>query len=79
MDLAELDRRLVATVPAFPAPTRHELVRIRDLLPAERATEIGRLHSGGAMPQLAELLIDLEEDERVRRLVLSELRRRDRA
>jgi hypothetical protein len=73
VDVEDLDRRLGAAVAAFDPRIRRELARILELPDAERALEIGRMHRITAGSELSELLIDLEADERVRRLVLAEV------
>jgi hypothetical protein len=74
VNLGELDRELVSAVALFPSRVRRELVRIVDLPEKERIAEIGALYRSVRWSFLAELLIDLEEDERVRRVVVAELR-----
>jgi hypothetical protein len=59
----------------MPAGVRAELLRILELPEAERASAIGDLHRSGIAPNLAELLIDLEEIEGVRAMVRVELLR----
>jgi hypothetical protein len=73
MDVAELDARFVSAVAAIPCPVRDELVQILESSPARRAELIGSLYQRSALRPMVELLIDLEEDERVRALVLAEL------
>jgi hypothetical protein len=74
-DLEQLDQRLRAALAAFPEPVRRELVRILELSDEDRAEEIGVLHRSGRLPELTELLIDLEEQPEIRRLVLVALGR----
>ena len=58
----------------FSRPARRELLRILDLPDEERVREIGRLHREGTSPGVAELLMDLETEPSIRRLVAAELR-----
>jgi hypothetical protein len=75
VDLFEFDRRMAQMLRTMPAPVRVELLRILELPEAERAFAIGDLHRSGIAPNLAELLIDLEEVEGVRAMVREELLR----
>jgi hypothetical protein len=78
VDLFDFDVRMARTLRAMPAPVRAELVRILELPEAERASAIGDLHRSGIAPNLAELLIDLEEVEGIRAMVRAELLRIER-
>lgn len=73
-ELLDLEQRLRAAVDAFPAPVRAELLRILQLPEEERAQAIGELYRWGAVPKLAELLIDLEEERAAKALVLGATR-----
>jgi hypothetical protein len=75
VDLFDFDIRMARTLRAMPAPILAELLRILELPEAERASAIGDLHRSGIAPNLAELLIDLEEVEGVRAMVRAQLRR----
>ena len=59
-------------LPFLPIPG---LIRILELPDEERARAIGVIHAEDLMPNMAELLIDLEANPVARRLLLVELRR----
>jgi len=75
VDLFDFDVRMARTLRAMPAAVRAELLRILELPEAERASATGDLHRSAVAPNLAELLIDLEEVEGVRAMVRAELAR----
>jgi hypothetical protein len=74
MSEASLDRIRVA-LEAFPEPLRSGLLRILTLPDLERAEAIGEMFQEGVTPNLAELLIDLEEEPVLRAAIVAELRR----
>jgi hypothetical protein len=67
-----LDRIRVALA-AFHDPLRPGLLRILTLPDDERAQAIGEMFQEGVTPNLAELLIDLEEEPALRATVVREL------
>jgi hypothetical protein len=60
---------------AFPTALRPGLLRILTLPDGERAEAIGEMFQEGVTPNLAKLLIDLEEERVLRAMVVGELRR----
>jgi hypothetical protein len=78
VDLFDFDVRTARTLRAMPAPFRAELLRMLELPQEERAAAIGEFHRSGIAPNLAELLIDLEEVAGVRAMVRAELLSRKR-
>jgi hypothetical protein len=75
VNLYDFDLGMSRTLRAMPAAVRAELLRILELSEAERASAIGDLHRSGVAPNLADLLIDLEEVEGVQAMVRAELLR----
>jgi hypothetical protein len=73
VDVEELDRKFTDAIAVLHPRVQRELSRILELPPDDRAREIGHLHRHGRASRLTELLIDLEEDDRTRGLVLAEL------
>jgi hypothetical protein len=74
MDPDSLDQRLTVALAFYPLSIRRDLLRILDLPDEERVREIGGLYQTGINPGLVELLMDIEEDPRIRRLMAAELR-----
>ena len=74
MDPDTLDQRVHVALAFFSPWTRQELLRILELPDEERARQVGQLYQSGANPGLADLLMDLEEQPRFRKLVTAELR-----
>jgi hypothetical protein len=62
-------------IEAFPEQLRPGLLRILELPDRERAEAIGEMCQEGVTTNVAELLIDLEEEPGIRVWVLAELRR----
>jgi hypothetical protein len=74
MDRHALDQRLNVAL-AFSTPSlRRELLRILDQPDEERVREIGEVYRAGTSPGFAELLMDLEEAPRIRKLMAARLR-----
>jgi hypothetical protein len=67
--------RIRVVLQAFPEPLRPGLLRILTLPDRERAEAIGQTFQEGVTPNVAELLIDLEEEPIPRSVVVAELRR----
>jgi hypothetical protein len=67
-------------MPSRPSPSRSVRAAPNLTLPDdERAQAIGEMFQEGITPNLAELLIDLEEEPALRALVVRELRRLTRS
>jgi hypothetical protein len=74
MDPDSLDQRLTVALAFYPPSMRRDLLRILDLPDEERVREIGELYQTGISPGLVELLMDIEEDPQIRRLMAAEVR-----
>jgi hypothetical protein len=72
--LEDLERRWREVAEATPDDARRTLLRILDADDEDRARLIGQVYHQPGPSALAELLIDLEEDPRIRRLYAAELR-----
>jgi hypothetical protein len=79
MQVDELAERLEAAISSFPAALRPALLRILNAPSEKRAEEIGRLHQNPWWREVGELLIDLEEEPALRKLVAAEIRGQLRA
>ncbi len=76
-ELLELERRLRQTILSCHPPVQSEVLRILRLPGEDRARAIGELYRWGAVPELVDLLIDIEAEEPpVRKLVTARLLRR---
>jgi hypothetical protein len=75
--LDSLDRLIRGAVATVPAELRPDLICILELPDEMRSATIEELDREDLMPNLAELLIDLEEGPAMRGAVLAELRRQE--
>lgn len=79
MNVADVDRRLREIVRTIPEPFRRAVLTVLEAPDGDdRARAIGDLHATGLMPETVELLIDAEEDEYVRAVLVGILRETDR-
>ncbi len=70
-----MEQRLREHVAAIPPPARARILSVLTIRDdAERAQEIGHLHRSGITPATAELLIDAEEDQALRAVLVGLLR-----
>ena len=63
MDPDIFDQRFHVAMAFYPPSVRREVLRILELPEEERVREIRQLYQAGTIPGLAELLLDLEEDD----------------
>ena len=76
-ELLQLERRLRRTIVRCHPPEQAEVLRILRLPGEDRARAIGELYRWGAVPELVNLLIDVEAEEpAVRTLVTARVIRR---
>ena len=78
MDFAEVDRELRQRLDALPPAARAEMLHVLTLPDYDRAGVIGEYFQDPGTRNFAELLIDAEEDPRVRAVLIPMLREAQR-
>jgi hypothetical protein len=74
MEVDEFAGRFEAAIAALPRPVQSRLLEILDSPEPQRAREIGKVYTDPHLIGVAELLIDLEEEPVIRKLVAAALR-----
>jgi hypothetical protein len=74
MGVDDVARRSTVAIESFPDAVKECILRILDMTDDRRASAIGELYQDKELRQLAELLIDLEVDPSIRKLVAAMIR-----
>jgi hypothetical protein len=74
MDLEAFALRFTNLIGSFPNQLKVLLLRILDMPDEDRAAAIGQMFRDGTLLSVAELLMDLEENPSLRKVVAAELR-----
>jgi hypothetical protein len=74
MEIDDFEHRWVQVIHSLAPDVARTLLNVLTLPDEDRARRIGTLFQAGGAPALAELLMDVEEDPGIRRLLAVELK-----